>query len=102
MGQNGLRVETTTVNVDSFDSFDKFAILAGSYQFAPKRQFESRGFCTSLSGSILYVCAAVAFASSAACAGFFFCCASNPLLVDFDHALGFIRSCNALWKASAA
>jgi len=70
MGQNGLRVETATVNVDSFDSFDKFAILAGSYRLAPKRQFESRGFCTSLSGSNLYVCAAVARASSAAARAF--------------------------------
>ena len=70
MGQNGLRVETATVNVDTFDSFDKFAILAGSYRFTPKRQFESRGFCTSLSGSNLYVCAAVARASSAAARAF--------------------------------
>ena len=36
------------------------------------------------------------FGSFGGCAGFLFSCGSNPLLVDFDDALGFIRSCSVL------
>jgi hypothetical protein len=53
-----------TVNVDSFDSFDKLAILAGSYRFFLKCQFESRGFCTSLVRMEPIVCAAVAIGAT--------------------------------------
>ena len=77
MGQNGLRVETATVNVDTFDSFDKFAILSSFlsvHSEAPVRKpwllhlaFRIEPICVCGRSSRIF----------GSCAGFFFCCTSN-------------------------